>query len=393
MIVNLAVVLLVAKMLRYLMEKLKLPGLLGFLFTGIILGPYLLDFISADLLHLSGELRTTALIIILIRAGLSIQRKTLNKVGTSALKMSFIPGIIEGSTITFIGYYWLDFSLPEAGMLGFILAAVSPAVVVPQMLNLKERGFGKNREVPTLVLAGASVDDVFAITIFGLFLAAGTGDNANIFTLLMQAPLSIVLGICMGAGLGFLLLEFFKKFPLRDTRKLIYFMIVAILFYELSNYIPIASLLGIMTMGLVILEKDNNLAHRLSLKFDKIWVLAEILLFVLIGARVDIFLVWEAGLTGMVIIALGLVARSLGVFLSLLGSNLSQKERLFCIIAYTPKATVQAAIGAIPLTMGIESGDWILAVAVLAILLTAPLGAAGIHLSHKRLLEPSSSTS
>lgn len=275
-------------------------------------------------------------------------------------------------------------------MLGFIIAAVSPAVVVPQMLNLKNKGFGKNKEVPTLVLAGASIDDVFAITIFGIFLTAGTGNDGNVFLLLMKAPLSIVLGIVTGLIVGLLMVSFFRRFHLRDTRKVIYFMIVAILFYEVSNYLPIASLLGIMAIGFVILEKEDDLAYRLSMKFDKIWILAEIVLFVLVGAQVNIYILFDAGLTGLAIITIGLLMRSAGVLISLAGSNFSKKEKAFCVIAYTPKATVQAAIGAIPLTMGIASGEWILAVAVLAIVITAPLGAIGIHLSAPRFLEPES---
>ncbi len=389
MIVNVAVILIVAMLFHYLMERLKLPGLLGFLFTGVLLGPYVINFISPELMFISAELRTTALIVILIRAGLSIQRKTLNRVGKSAIKMSFIPCILEGSAITFIGYQWLNLSLPEAGMLGFILAAVSPAVVVPQMLHLKDKGFGKNREVPTLVLAGASIDDVFAITIFGIFLTAGTGAHPNIIALLLQAPLSIFLGIGLGLLIGYGFVLFFQRYAMRDTRKVIIFMVIAILFYEISHHVPIAGLIGIMAMGFIILEKDNTLAFKLSMKFNKIWVLAEILLFVLIGAQVNIFVIFAAGPIGLAIIFTGLIARSTGVYLSLAGSSLSNKERLFCMIAYTPKATVQAAIGAVPLSMGIASGEWILAVAVLAILVTAPLGAAGIHISSKRLLEAS----
>ncbi len=386
MFANLAVVVLAALILSFLFEKIKLPGLLGMILTGIIFGPYVLDFISPEVLQESAELRSIALIVILIRAGLGISRKTLHKVGKSAVKMSFIPCIIEGAIVTVASHFILGLPLAEAGILGFIIAAVSPAVVVPQMLHLKEMGLGENKDVPTLVLAGASVDDVFAITIFGAFMALALGEHTNPLLLIGKIPLSIVLGIGAGAILGFALVWFFKRVSMRDTLRVLIFMIIAVLFHELENFLPIATLIGIMTIGFVILEKYNTLAKRFAGKFNKIWVFAEILLFVLIGAEVNIGVAADSGLLGLAIIGIAILARASGVLIALIRSHLDLKEKLFCVIAYTPKATVQAAIGAIPLAAGIASGEVILAIAVLSIIVTAPLGALGIRLSAHRLL-------
>ncbi len=403
MLFNLAIVVLIAMFFAHVFEKVKLPPLLGMIAAGIVLGPYsrqmfesslspgLLDsiFISDDLIKLSSELRTAALIIILIRAGLGINKNTLNKIGKQAVKMSFIPGILEGLTLIFVGHKLLNLSFVESGVLAFIIAAVSPAVIVPQMLELKSRGYGKKKEIPTLILAGASVDDVFAITIFGAFLSMAIGQKEDILKLFMKIPISIADGIILGALFGFLLLKFYEKLHIRDSKKVIIFMIVAILFNHLEsmNLIPMASLLGIMAMGFVILEKNEELAKRLALKFNKIWVLAEILLFVLIGAAVNVSVVLNAGVIGIAIISIGLVGRSIGVWLSLAGSDLRKKEIVFCVVAYVPKATVQAAIGAIPLSMGVPSGELILAMAVLSIIITAPLGAIGIKYTADKFLE------
>ncbi len=386
LLINIAIIVIFAWALGLFCEKVKLPGLLGMLFVGILLGPHCFNAITPDLEHISSELRNAALIVILIRAGLGISKQTLNKIGGPALRMSCIPGIVEGGVIIVVAHYLLGLPWLEAGMLGFIVAAVSPAVVVPQMLDLKEKRFGEHKEVPTLILAGASLDDVFAITIFYVFLNLGQGKGDKIAGELLKVPLSIVLGVIIGTLIGFILLLLFKKIHMRDTRKALIFMAAAILFQGLEHKIPVASLLGIMTIGFVILEKNNDLANRLANKFNKIWVLAEILLFVLIGAQVDITKIGSAGLIGLVIIAAGLVGRSAGVLLALLKSELDAKERLFCVFAYIPKATVQAAIGAIPLSVGIASGDVILAIAVLSIIVTAPLGAIMIRTTAPRLL-------
>ena len=319
--------------------------------TGIILGPAILNLVDAEVIHLLREFKTAALIVILIRAGLGINKKTLTKVGKPAIFMSFIPGILEGFTVLALAHFLLDFPIIQAGMLGFIIAAVSPAVVVPSMLALKDLGYGKKKEVPTLVLAGASVDDIFAITIFGVFISLGAGNSINYAQLAISVPAGIIIGAALGIAIGFALVTYFKKFHIRDTKKVIIFMIIAVLFYELTEFqtikdiIPIAGLLGIMSIGFVILEKYDVLANRLAQKFNKVWVLSEILLFVYIGTEVRIEAL-SANLIGigLLILAIGLVARSIGVWISLLNSHLNTKEKIFCIISYLPKATVQAAV-------------------------------------------------
>ena len=393
MLFNLAIIVIVALFVNWCCEKIKIPGLLGMIAVGILFGPCGIpncNLISPLINSMSSELRTAALIVILIRAGLGLNRQTLNKVGIPALKMSCIPCILEGTAITLVAHYLLKLDWAPSGMLGFIIAAVSPAVVVPQMLDIKAKGYGKKREVPTLILAGASIDDVFAITLFGVFLASGTGKAVNIAIQFIKVPLGIAAGIALGLLSGYLLYKFFAKVRMRDTKKMLIFLVAAILLHELEyfkDYLPIATLLGVMAMGFVLLELDNKRAQNLAAKFNKLWVFAEILLFVLIGAQVNVKVAFDAGLWGIAIITLGLCARSIGVWLALLGSKLTKNERLFCAISYIPKATVQAAIGAIPLNMGVKGGELILAIAVLSIIITAPLGAGLIRGTHNRLLD------
>lgn len=386
---SLAVILLFALPTNKIFETLKMPGLLGTLLLGIAIGPYGLDWLQPELLNVSGDLRRIALIIILLRAGLGINRDDLKQNGIAALKMSCLPGLLEGATIAFISVKLLDFSLIQGGVLGFILAAVSPAVVVPSMLNLIKSKIGTEKRVPSLIIAGASIDDVFAITMLSVFLGLYSGASINIGIKILSIPISILLGFMVGI-VGFVVVHIFKKYQMRDTQKVLLILALAVLISELEflfkTKIEIASLLGVMTMGFIISEKIPSVGERLAQKLNKIWIFAEILLFVLVGAQVDVTLALKAGGVGIVIIGIGLIGRSIGVLFSLLGTNLNWKERLFCIISYSPKATVQAAMGAIPLSLGVESGDIILAIAVLSILITAPLGAIGIRYSAKKLL-------
>ncbi|MCF2611824.1 MULTISPECIES: cation:proton antiporter [Fusobacterium] len=403
MLFSFAFFILIAIGLSKLFEKLRLPGLLGMILTGIILGEYSknyivnilkLDFlepffISDKILSISSDLRLCALIVILIRAGLGIDRVSLKKIGNVALKMACIPCLFEGFTIMIITHLLLGFPLPICGTLGFIIAAVSPAVVVPEMLSLKEKNLGKEKEIPTLILAGASIDDIFAITLFSSFLSLSLGKNVNIYKEFLKIPLSIVIGIVLGGVIGIILVKFFKKYHIRDTRKAIIFLMVGITFHQLEslNIFPIASLLGIMTMGFIILEKYPILAKRLSTKFNKIWVFSEIILFVLIGAAVNIKVIFSSSSVGVIIVLIGLVGRMLGVGVSLFGSNLNKKERLFCGLSYIPKATVQAAISGIPLAMGVPHGEILLAIGVLSIVLSVPVGVIGIRIGQNKLLK------
>ncbi len=390
MATSLAIMLILGLGVNVLFTKLKLPGLLGMLILGVIVGPYVLNWLDADTLRLSGDFRKIALIIILLRAGLGISRDDLNRVGTTAIKLSCVPGIVEGFTIAFVSVKLLGFTFIEGGILGFIIAAVSPAVVVPQMLHYLDNGIGTNKGIPTLILAGSSIDDVFAITLFTTFLGLYSGTHVNIGIQILSIPVSILLGIVLGLIMGLIMVRLFKSYHIRDTRKVLLILGVAILLTvienALKNKLEIAGLLGVMTIGFIILEKKPEVASRLAGKFNKIWIFAEILLFVLVGAQVNISVALHAGLTGLAIIFIGLIGRSVGVILSTLGTNLNWKERMFCVISYVPKATVQAAIGAIPLGLGIPSGEVILAIAVLSILVTAPLGAIAIKASAKRLL-------
>ncbi|MBZ9636977.1 cation:proton antiporter [Clostridium sp. FP1] len=390
MAMSLAIIIILGLVFNKLFTALKLPGLLGMLILGVLLGPYGTNIISPDILKISPDLRKIALIIILLRAGLGIKKDTLNKVGVPALKMSCIPGIFEGLSIIFIASYVLGMSKIEAGMLGFIIAAVSPAVVVPPMLNFISRGKGEKKGITTIILAGASIDDVFAITIFSTFLGLYSGKNVNIPMKILDIPISILLGIALGVIVGIILTLIFKKYHMRDTKKTFILIASAIMLTGIEdvfkNIVPIASLLGVMTIGFILLEKYSKVANRLSLKLNKVWVIAEIFLFVLVGAQVNIYVAASSGLLGLIIIILGLVARSIGVLVSLMGTNLNAKERLFCVISYIPKATVQAAMGAVPLAAGVKSGEVILAIAVLSIFVTAPLGAIGIRIAGEKLL-------
>ena len=387
MLTGLGLLLLLGYIGGKLASKLKLPPLIGMLFVGVLTGPYVLNWLDADLLLVSQDIRTFALIIILLRAGLGIKKKEIRQVGIIALKMSSIPCILEGFTVMGLTYYLLGFSLAEAGMLGFIIAAVSPAVVVPSMLDLKEKRLGEDKQIPTLLLAGTSIDDVFAITFFTFFLGLGTeaGDSSLLLDI-ARIPFSIIGGVLIGAVLAFLAVFVFKLVSKKYVEKLVILLGSTILFVEWGDHIGIASLLGVMTIGFLLLEKIPKQSREFSLALGGLWVFLQILLFALVGAEVNIDVALDAGIIGVLIIVIGLVARSLGVWLATMKSELNVKERIFCMIAYTPKATVQAAIGAMPLALGVEQGATILAFAILSIILTAPLGALAIYTSAPRLL-------
>ena len=390
MATSLAIIILFGLLANELFEKLKLPGLLGMIILGALIGPYGFNLLSDEILRASEDFRKIALIVILLRAGLGIKREDLKKVGRPAINLSFIPGILEGFTIAFISMKFFNFTFIQGGILGFIIAAVSPAVIVPAMLSLMEKGIGKEKNIPTLILAGASIDDVLAITIFSTFMGIYSGSNINIGIKILNIPLSIILGILVGGIIGLMLVSVFKRFEIRDTKKMLYILGSAILLTRfetvIKSKIEIAGLLGVMAIGFIILEKMPEVGKKMSLKFNKVWVFAEIILFVLVGAQVNLALALDAGLKGILLIVIGLTARSIGVALSLMGTELKMKEKLFCILAYIPKATVQAAIGGIPLSMGVESGDLILSLAVLSIIITAPLGAIATKVSGPRLL-------
>ncbi|MBC7959115.1 MAG: cation:proton antiporter [Vallitaleaceae bacterium] len=391
MATSLAIMMLLGLLGYTFFTKLKLPGLLGIILVGFLIGPKMLGWIAADNIWLSEDVRKMALIIILLRAGLGVKKEDLKKVGKSAIAMGFLPCLLEAFLITLGAMKLLNFTWIQGAILGFILAAVSPAVIVPQMLKFIESKWGTKKGIPTLILAGASLDNVFAITLFSTFLGLYSGQQLNIGLKIIGIPVSIGLGAIAGALIGFTMAALFHRFHIRDTKKVLMILGASILLMalekQLKTKVEIAGLVGVMTIGFILLEKLPKLGMRLSLKFNKIWIFAEILLFTLVGTQIDLEVMIDAGLMGLVLILLGLLGRGIGVLLSTIRTPLSPKERLFCAIAYMPKATVQAAIGAIPLSLGVASGDTILAISVLSIVVTAPLGAILIEFLAPKLLE------
>jgi NhaP-type Na+/H+ or K+/H+ antiporter len=391
MAVSLALIIILGLSADQLFRRMKLPGLVGMLIAGVLVGPYVLNLMAPEMVTVSGDFRTIALIVILLRAGFELRRDTLNRIGRPALIMSCLPAVFEILAVMWVAPRWLNISLLEAAILGAILAAVSPAVVVPIMIDFMDRGLGNKKGIPTLILAASSIDDVFVIVLFTVFLGMYGGGEVNIWSQLAQIPVSIVLGIIIGLIPGFFLYRIFEKYDWRPPKRTLLVLGTAILLtwveHALKNTIAVASLLGVMAIGFIILEKSEPVAHIISQKLKKLWVFAELLLFILVGAQVNIHVAWKAGLAGTGVILVGLVFRSIGTYLSLLGAGLNGKEKLFCVVSYIPKATVQAAIGAVPLAAGVASGEVILAVAVLSILLTAPAGAIGITLMGNRVLD------
>lgn len=390
MLTSIAVILLLGLLIGWIFSKLKLPSLLGMVIVGIILSPHALNLIDESILGISGELRQIALVIILTRAGLSLDVSDLKKVGRPAVLMCFVPACVEMLGTVIMAPMLLGVTILEAAIIGSVIAAVSPAVVVPRMIRLIEEGYGKSKSIPQLILAGASVDDVFVIVVFTAFTAlASTGEM--FVTSFIQIPISIVLGIIFGGCVGIVLVEFFKKCHMRDSVKILIILSISFLFLEIENrlqgYIPVSGLLAIMSMGIIIKQKYEVLALRLSAKYNKLWLGAEVFLFVLVGATVDLRYVASAGVSAVLLILGALLFRMTGVAISLIKTDLSKRERFFCMVAYTPKATVQAAIGAIPLSMRLECGNIVLTVAVLSILFTAPFGAICVDNLYKRLLE------
>ena len=390
MLTSIAVILLLGLLIGWIFSKLKLPSLLGMVIVGIVLSPHALNLIDESILGISGELRQIALVIILTRAGLSLDVSDLKKVGRPAVLMCFVPACVEILGTVILAPMLLGVTMLEASIIGSVIAAVSPAVIVPRMIKLIDEGYGKAKSIPQLILAGASVDDVFVIVVFTAFTAlASTGEMS--VTSFIQIPISIVLGIMLGGCVGIVLVAFFKKCHMRDSVKILIILSISFLFLEIENrlqgYIPVSGLLAIMSMGIIIKQKYGVLALRLSAKYNKLWLGAEVFLFVLVGATVDLRYVASAGVSAVVLILGALLFRMTGVAISLLKTGLSKRERLFCMVAYTPKATVQAAIGAIPLSMGLECGNIVLTVAVLSILITAPFGAICVDNLYKRLLE------
>lgn len=388
MLLSMALILLCGLILNKIFTQLKLPGILGMLLTGMLLGPYALNLIDPTILAISGDLRQFALIIILIRAGLALDLQDLKMVGRPALLLSCVPALLEITGIVLLAPLLLGVPWQTAFLLGTVLAAVSPAIIVPRMLSLMQEGYGVTKRIPHLIMAGATVDDIFVIVLFTSALQGVMGEGFQ-FGNLGTVPLAIISGIALGVVVGMALHQLFKRMHMRDTVKIIILVSVSALLLVLESHtgvVPYSGLIAIMTVGGSLLKQNQVLAARLSGKFEKLWVIAQIMLFVFIGAEVQISYALEAGPLLVVLILGVLCFRMMGVALALLGTGLNKKERLFCMFAYIPKATVQAAIGAIPLTMGVPYGKLILTAAVVAVVITAPLGAILMDISYKRFL-------
>lgn len=389
MLASIALILLLGLLLGSLFTKMKLPGLLGMILVGIVLGPYALNLIDESILNISADLRQIALVIILTRAGLTLDTADLKKVGRPAVLMCFVPACFEIAGTVLLAPLLLGVTTLEAAIMGSVIAAVSPAVVVPRMIRLIEEGYGKEHGIPQLILAGASVDDVFVIVMFTAFTSLATTGNMSVSSFL-QIPVSIVLGILSGVLVGIAFVKFFKRFHMRDSVKILIILSCSFLLLALQNrlegIVPVSGLLAIMSFGMVIKQKYEVLAVRLSSKYNKLWVAAEVFLFVLVGATVDMKYAVSAGIMAVVLVIGALCFRMLGVACSLIKTKLTKKERLFCMVAYTPKATVQAAIGGMPLALGLSCGQIVLTVAVLAILITAPFGAICMDHMYKKCL-------
>lgn len=388
MLLSIALIILVVMSLASISKKLKLPSLVGMLLTGIILGPYVLNLLDPKILNISNEIRKIALIIILTRAGLGLDLSGLKRIGFRAILMRFVPATFEILLIVYLAPKVMGISYLEAAILGSVLAAVSPAVVVPRMVKLMDEKYGTRKGIPQLILAGASVDDVYVIVLFSAFIAMIQGDTVSILSFI-NIPISIILGIIIGLTISTIIIKFFTLVKIEDTAKVLIVLSISFVlsFIEdsLNTSITFSSLIAIMFIGIG-LQKDYDLALNLSSKYNKLWIGAEIFLFVLVGASVNINYLAHVGSSAFVLILIALVFRILGVFVCLLKTDFNKNERIFTMLAYTPKATVQAAIGGIPLALGLKCGDLVLTIAVLAIVLTAPLGAFAIDLSYKKLL-------
>lgn len=390
MLLSISLILIVGMSMGWICKKIKLPSLIGMLATGIVLGPYVLDLLDGSILGISAELRKIALIIILTRAGLGLDLSGLKKIGRPAVLMCFVPATFELVGMILLAPKLMGLSVLEAAVMGAVLAAVSPAVVVPRMVKLMDEGYGVKEGIPQLILAGASVDDVYVIVLFSTFVGMMQGEGVSIIKFI-NIPISIFLGIAIGLLAGYILAYLFKKSHIRDTTKVLIILSVSLILVvaeeQLKTAITFSALIAIMFIGVGLQKYREDVAKRLSVKYGKLWVAAEVFLFVLVGATVNIEYLGKVGVKALIAIIGALIFRMLGVFVCLVGTSIASKERMFIMMAYTPKATVQAAIGGVPLALGFACGDVVLTVAVLAIVLTAPLGAFAIDLSYKKLLK------
>lgn len=389
MLTSIALILLLGLCASSIFSKLKLPGLIGMIFVGILIGPYCLNLLDESILAISSQIRQIALVIILTRAGLTLKVDDLKEIGRPAILMCFVPACLEIIGITIIAPLILNVSILNALVIGTVVAAVSPAVIVPRMIHLIEKGYGDTHKIPQLILAGASIDDIFVIVLFYMMTALSLTGEFNVITIL-EIPLSMSLGILLGYFSGIAVLKLFKTCKIEGIKKVLLLLCFSFLLLELETclkeIVPISALLAIMTMGMCIKKKDEEVSKELSIQYNKLWSVGEIFLFVLVGSCVNLKYALNAGGLVVILVIGALVFRLVGVLLSLIKTNFTGKEKLFCAISYLPKATVQAAIGTIPLSMGLSCGELCVTVAVLSILITAPIGALGIDKLYKTLL-------
>lgn len=390
MLISISIILFFGMFLGFLCKKIKFPSLFGMIIAGILIGPHVLNLIDDGILNISSEIRKIALIIILIRAGLKLSFEDLKKVGRPAILMCFLPATFEVIGMVVLAPRLLGITMLESAILGAVVGAVSPAVIVPRMIKLIDDGYGTNKGIPQMILAGASVDDVFVIVLFTTFTSLAQGNSVNVMSFI-NIPISVFIGIIVGLLVGFLLVLYFDKIMPNDTIKVLIVLGVCFVLTTVEDkwgdIIPFASLIAVMSLGLMIKRQSQEMAADLSSKYDKMWIPAEIFLFVLVGASVAIDSVVSAGLSSVLLILGVLVFRMFGVVICLIKTKLDAKERIFCMLAYTPKATVQAAIGGLPLAMGLACGNIVLMVSVIAIMVTAPLGAFAIDLTYKKFLK------
>ena len=390
MLTSVAIIVLLGYVSGWLFSKMKLPSLIGMILLGICIGPYALNVLDPSLLDISSSIRQVALVIILTRAGLSLNLEDLKRVGRPAILMCFVPACFEMLGIVLLGPLLFNISVVEALVIGTVVAAVSPAVIVPRMISLIDQGYGKEHSIPQLILAAASVDDIFVIVVFTVATSLALTNEVSMLRF-VEIPVSIILGILLGIVTGMLVVKFYQKVSMRKVVQVFVLLSISFLLLEvetlLKGLVPVSGLLAIMSTGMYIKQKDNDMAISLANPYSQLWSVGEVFLFVLVGACVNIQYAMNAGILVILLVCLSLVFRMVGVWVSLMKSPLTAKERVFCMIAYTPKATVQASIGAIPLSMGLACGELVLTVAVLSILFTAPFGALGIDALHKRLLK------
>ena len=386
MLLSVGLIILVGLFLGWVVSKVKLPRIIGMLFAGILLGPYFLNILDVSVANISGDLRRIALIIIIAKAGLSLDISDLKRIGRPAVMLCFVPATLELLAFVLFAPAIMGVTVLQAAILGAVMGAVSPAVTVPRLTKMIDEGIGVKKGIPQMLIAGASADDIYVIVLFTTLVGLEAGGNMSAISFI-RIPEEILLGIMAGGALGIILSVYFKKIHIRDSLKITIIMAFSMILYWIEGIAPVSGLLAVMTMGITLNMRLPAVAKRLSAKFSRLWVAAEIFLFVLVGATLNIGYVAKAGIGMIIMLFIGLLFREIGTLISVSGTGLNRKEILFCLISQLPKATVQAAIGGVPLAMGLSCGNTVLTMAVVSIVITAPLGAIGMDATMYRFIE------